>query len=207
MSVTQNKDLNEIYISRKVILSYLNAQNYNTEPYEKYTIAELNVMNLGFEVEDKNDETRKCKVYYHDYLKSIKKTQLQEIISDYYDFDSEKRKKCSLIIILNSVNDTSINFVREIWEKFNEYCVLYDMSSLQYNILEHDFVPLHKKLTSDEKEEIKQKYNISHDSQFPEISMFDPVAKAILLRPGEVCEIQRYDKNSFQSTFYRICVI
>jgi len=50
------------------------------------------------------------------------------------------------------------------------------------------------------------KYNIENDKQLPQISRFDPVAKAILLRPGEVCKIIRYDKISLQNDYYRICV-
>ena len=32
------------------------------------------------------------------------------------------------------------------------------------------------------------------------------VAKVLLLRPGEVCKIQRYDKISFENLYYRVCV-
>jgi DNA-directed RNA polymerase subunit H (RpoH/RPB5) len=28
----------------------------------------------------------------------------------------------------------------------------------------------------------------------------------LLLRPGEVCKIQRYDKISFENLYYRVCV-
>ena len=137
----------------------------------------------------------------------MKKAVLQELINEYYDYDSKDKRLCSLIVIASNVNDTNLNIVREMWEKYGEYCALYDLSSLQYNVIEHKFVPKHLKLNEEQKENIKKKYNILDDSQFPEISMLDPVAKAILLRPGELCEITRYDKISFESTFYRICVI
>ncbi len=53
---------------------------------------------------------------------------------------------------------------------------------------------------------MRTKYNIMNDTQLPEISRFDPVAKAICIRPGEVCEIIRPSKTSIKSTYYRICV-
>ena len=44
-----------------------------------------------------------------------------------------------------------------------------------------------------------------NDTQFPEISRFDPVAQAIGIRPGEVCEILRPSPVSIVAKYYRIC--
>ena len=82
-----------------------------------------------------------------------------------------------------------------------------DLKSLQFNILQHSYVPLHEKLEEKQTQEVFKKYNISHSGQLPEISMFDPVAKVLLMRPNEVCKITRYDKISMENEFYRICVI
>ena len=225
MSLQKSTTLNEIYNSRKILLKYLKKQNFETEKLENFTIAEINAMEqassqqnasallnqLNFEVKSKMNakdtetDVRTCSVVYF-INKAMKKNVLQDIIDDFYDYDCKDKKLCSLIIVASNINDTNMNIVRERWEKYGEYCVLYDLSSLQYNVLEHDFVPSHTKKTEIQKEEIKHKFNITNDSQFPEISMFDPVAKAMLLRPGEVCEIVRYDKISFKNTFYRICV-
>tara|TARA_Y100000389_G_scaffold150309_1_gene149866 strand:+ start:10811 stop:11491 length:681 start_codon:yes stop_codon:yes gene_type:complete len=216
--------LNEIYISRKTLLKYLRNQKYNTKPFDNFTIAEINAMEqtsiqqnapshlnqLNFEVQtepkNKVDKVKTCSVFYHIH-KPMKKSSLQEMINEYYDEEGRDKENCSLIVVLSNINDTNMNIVKEIWEKYKEYCVLYDLSSLQYNILEHTFVPKHIKLTEEQKKMVKLKYNILDDSQIPEISMFDPVGKAMLLRPGELCKIIRYDKISFQNDFYRICVI
>ena len=224
MSVQKSNLINEIYNSRKTLLRYLKRQNYSTENLENFTITEINAMEqasqeqnapplvnqLNFTVKtksSKNDtEEKTCFVLYY-INKTMKKALLEDVINEYYDYDSKDKTLCSIIIIASNINDTNINVVRGMWEKYGQYCVLYDIASLQYNIIEHEYVPKHVKLTQKEKESVKQKYNISNDLQFPEISMFDPVAKAILLRPGELCEITRFDKISFKNTFYRICVI
>ena len=52
---------------------------------------------------------------------------------------------------------------------------------------------------------MRKKYNITSDSELPEISRFDPVAKAIGIRPKEVCEILRPSKTSVITKFYRLC--
>ena len=53
---------------------------------------------------------------------------------------------------------------------------------------------------------IKNKYNIMDDTQFPDISRFDPVAQVIGIRPGQVCEIIRPSKSAIKGYYYRICV-
>ena len=220
MSVQKSNILNELYNSRKTLLKYLKKLNYDTEDLENFTITEINAMEqasqqqnthplvsqLNFSVKLKSDEEQTCLVVYY-INKTMKKALLHDLIDEYYDYDGKDKTLSSLIIVTSNINDTNINVVKEMWEKYGQYCVLYDLASLQYNIIEHEFVPKHVKLTQTEKESVMKKYNISSDSQFPEISMFDPVAKAILMRPGELCEITRYDKISFKSTFYRICVI
>lgn len=223
MSLQKSNTLNEIYNSRKTLLKYLKSQGYDTMNQENFTIAEISAMEqasnqqnshaltsqLNFELKRKKtekDEEKTCAVVYY-VNKAMKKTVLQELIDEYYDYDDKNKSLCSLIIVTTNVNDTNMNIVREMWEKYGEYCVLYDLASLQYNVIEHTFVPKHRKLTEEEKENVMKKYNITNDSQFPEISMFDPVAKAILLRPGDLCEITRYEKISFKNVFYRICVI
>ena len=55
-------------------------------------------------------------------------------------------------------------------------------------------------------DEIKKRYNILNDTMIPEISRFDPVALALLMRPKEICKIIRSSKTSITSEFYRICV-
>jgi DNA-directed RNA polymerase subunit H (RpoH/RPB5) len=57
-----------------------------------------------------------------------------------------------------------------------------------------------------EVKEIMKKYNILEKTQFPEISRFDPVAKIIGLRPGNVCHIIRPSKTAIETNYYRVCI-
>lgn len=67
-------------------------------------------------------------------------------------------------------------------------------------------MPPHRVLTSSEKIEVKNRYNIVNDNEFPELSRFDAVAQAIGIRPGEVCEINRPSKTAISAPYYRICI-
>ena len=40
----------------------------------------------------------------------------------------------------------------------------------------------------------------------PEIGRFDPVAQAIGLRPGELCEIIRSSPTAITTKYYRFCL-
>jgi DNA-directed RNA polymerase subunit H len=97
------------------------------------------------------------------------------------------------------------NTVKHIWESEKIFIILQPLKRLQFNILTHILVPPHRVLSESEKIDIKKRYNIIDDSHFPDISRFDPVAQAIGIRPGEVCEIIRPSKTAISAPYYRIC--
>ena len=213
MSNQKSALIKDIYKSRKNLISYLKKQNYDVENHENFTFSELSVMKqnsnndvnqLDFEVFDK-EEKNKCSVIY--YLKpSIKQTILEDHVREYYE-ENDKNTSILIIITLSSINDTIQKTIRQLWEKFNEYVILFDIPNLLINILVHKYVPEHIKLTDEKKQEVYNQYNILDDKQVPQISAFDPVAKCILLKPGQLCKINRFNKISFNNEFYRICVI
>ena len=137
---------------------------------------------------------------------SIKQSTLENTVLDYYD-ENDSEHSTLIIVTLNPINDSVQKVIKQLWKKYKEYVAIFDIPSLLFNILEHSFVPKHTKLTNEQKKEIYSKFNIKDDSQVPEISIFDPVAKTMLLRPGELCEIIRHDKISFENKFYRVCVV
>ncbi len=213
--------LKDLVLSRRNLITYLKKLNYNVENYENFTINEINVMlcakvskdsdyqvelnQLNMELHDNIDETKKCKVIY--YLKpTIKKGNLEKLVSEYYE-ENDKTKCNFIIIILQPINDTTQKTIKELWENYKEYVVIFDINSLLFNILEHNYVPKHEKLTNTEKQKLYKDMNIRDDSQVPQISILDPMAKVNLLRPGEICRITRIDKISYRNYYYRICVI
>ena len=208
---TSNSDL---YLSRKHLLAYLKSQGYDTDAHDSITMAEINAMNssntssnLDFEVHDKSDDSKKCSIFY--YLKqnqSIKQSVLEDMVMSYYE-ENDKSKCIFIIIIQGTVNDTVQKTIKHLWKKHQEYVVVYEVKHLLVNLLEHSYVPKHEKLTEIEKQALYTSKNILEDKQMPEISMFDPMAKVLLLKPGEVCKIKRYNKISFMDHFYRLCVI
>jgi len=152
-------------------------------------------------------ENNEKKIYIKYYLgKSLRPNNLQEMIDDLFNVEEVLTKKDTLLVVIkDEVNDTLVNTLKHIWESEKIFIILIPLQRLQFNILEHILVPSHRVLSESEKINIKNTYNIIDDNQFPELSRFDPVAKAIGIRPGEVCEIIRPSKTAISAAYYRIC--
>lgn len=214
---TQNSSgvVSSVYKSRKTILELMKKQNYNVEEYENFSVNEVNTMLqnkqldmlLEKSVEDPMTK-RKNKIYIRYYLaKTLRPQNIQEIIDDLFNLEEILTKDDTLMIITkDDLNETLTNLLKHIWEQDEILIVVQCIKRLQFNILDHVLVPTHRVLSNDEVTLVKTKYNIMHDTQFPDISRFDPVAQIIGIRPGQVCEIIRPSKTAITAYYYRICV-
>jgi DNA-directed RNA polymerase subunit H (RpoH/RPB5) len=129
------------------------------------------------------------------------------MIDDLFNVEEVLTKEDTLLIVVkDELNETLTNALMHIWESDKIFIIIIPLQRLQFNILEHTLVPPHRILNEIEKINVKNRYNIINDEQFPQLSRFDPVAKAIGIRPGEVCEITRPSKTAISALYYRICV-
>jgi DNA-directed RNA polymerase subunit H (RpoH/RPB5) len=191
-------------------------QGYNVDDYANFSISEVNSMKTNNQLDmllEKIEENpitkRKSKVYVRYHLsKTIRpNSHLQEMIDDLFNLEEILSKEDTLFIVVKEeVNDTMMQELKHIWEKDGIFIVIENIKRLQFNILDHTLVPEHRLMNESETVEVMQKYNIMNVEQFPEISRFDPVARVICLRPGQVCHIVRPSKTSITSDYYRICV-
>jgi len=139
--------------------------------------------------------------------KAIRPANIQEMIDDLFNIEEMLTKEDTLLIITkDEMNDTLMATLKHIWETDKIFIVVQNIKRLQFNIHEHILVPPHRVISDEERAAIKTKYNITDDVQFPDISRFDPVAQAICLRPGQICEITRPSKTAIQSVYYRLCI-
>jgi DNA-directed RNA polymerase subunit H (RpoH/RPB5) len=129
------------------------------------------------------------------------------MIDDLFILTETLTKKDSLFIIIkDDPNETMINELKHIWESEGIFIVIESIKRLQFNILKHVIVPEHRVMTDKEVKDIMVKYNITHTNQLPDISRFDPVARVIGLRPGQVCHIIRPSKTAIEANYYRVCI-
>jgi DNA-directed RNA polymerase subunit H len=129
------------------------------------------------------------------------------MIDDLFNLEEVLTKDDTLFIIIkDDMNDTIISELKQIWETDGIFIVIENIKRLQFNILNHSLVPEHTIINETEVKEIMQRYNILNKSDFPDISRFDPVARVIGLRPGNVCKIVRPSKTAITTNYYRICI-
>ena len=211
--------ISQVYTSRSVLLELMEKQGYNVSEYQGFSVNEVNTMKTNNQLDmilEKTNNTSKSgettteqpkKIYIKYYLaKALRPNNLQEMIDDLFTVEEILTKNDTLLIVVkDEINETMSNTIKHIWESEKIFIILQPIKRLQFNILNHVLVPPHRVLTQEETIQIKKRYNVMNDGQFPDISRFDPVAKAIGIRPGEVCEIIRPSKTAISAPYYRIC--
>ena len=207
--------ISTVYTSRNIILDLMGKQGYNIEDYSNFSINEVNSMkqnnqlDMLLEKKEENPVTkRKNKIYIRYYLgKTIRPSNLQEMIDDLFNLEEILKKEDTLFIIIkDEINETLTNELKHIWETDGIFIVIENIKRLQFNILEHEMQPKFDIVPESKVVEIMQKYNITDKIQFPDISRFDPVSRALGLRPGQLCHIVRSSKTAIKADYYRICI-
>lgn len=208
--------ISHIYKSRKIVLELMQKQGYNVNDYANFSINEVNSMKQNNQLDmllEKSDEyvtaeNPKNKIYIRFYLSARPAAKnIQEMIDDLFILTETLKKTDTLFIIIkDDPNETLINELKHIWESEGIFIIVESIKRLQFNILEHTLVPPHRVLAESEVIEVMKKYNVVNKTQFPDISRFDPVARVIGLRPGQLCHIIRPSKTAIETNYYRICV-
>ena len=206
--MAQSTHIVEVFKSRNTILSLLEKQGYNVTNYQGSSINEVHSMYQTKQMDmlvTNEENNKKAYIKYH-LNKNLRHTNIYDYIEDLYNLEQILTKQDDLIIVIkDEPNEPLLKILSNIWEQDGIFITVFNITRLQFNILEHTLVPPHRKLLLEEANDIKKKYNITDDSQIPDISRFSPVAQAIGLRPGDLCEIIRPSRTSITSKFYRIC--
>ena len=205
-----SSEISSIYKSRVTILELMRKQKYNTLDYLGFTINEISIMyqtnQLDILLKKENKEDQR-KIYIKYFLnKSLRKNNIDEMVEDLFTLEEILTKNDTLLIIVkDDINETIQTSLKQIWDQEGIFITILTIQKLQFNILEHSLVPSHRIMEKEEIDQVKLKYNIMDNSQWPEISRFDPVAMAIGARPGNICEIIRPNKSSITEIYYRLC--
>ena len=175
-----------------------------------FVINEIDAMFVNQQLDMLFKHSKKATKMYVKYFlntKQIRPQNLDDIIEDLFVIDNVLTKDDTLVIITeDEPNDTLITKLKYLYDHDGIFVVVHNIQRLQFNILEHSLVPPHRVLNDDDVDIIMKRYNITSKVQFPDISRFDPVARVIGLRPGQVCEIIRPSKTAISAPYYRICM-
>jgi len=216
-----SKLITELYKSRNILLDQLLVQGYDTKDYVGVSLQEINIMSNqgGMDMLIKKKETNK-KIYIKYLCCDSKQITIktydnvvEELFNENNDDDNNgiestiNTEDTLMIISMQDINDSLTQRIKESWEMRGYFVIINNLYRLQYNVLNHDLVPKHEVIYDSLRlNEIKAKYYIDDDDKFPTISRFDPIAIAIGIRPGELCEITRPSKTAITTPYYRICI-
>jgi DNA-directed RNA polymerase I, II, and III subunit RPABC1 len=202
-----------IYKSRVVLLNLLKRQGFLVDNYEGAGTHEIHTMKGHDQLDmliTNGTEGRSKRVIYIKYAVTQKLMQrdIHNIVEDLFVLDQalETPENDTLIIVTKySVNDAIVQLLNQLWVQSRYFIVIFTLDQLQFNILEHQYVPKHEILTEEQADGVLRRYNVTSTDQLPNISRYDPVAQAIGIRPGQICKITRPSKTSIISDYYRIC--
>jgi DNA-directed RNA polymerase subunit H (RpoH/RPB5) len=208
--MTTNNRILKLFKSRNTLIDQFDNLDYDISDYSEFSINEIDAMNNHDQL-DMTISHRKTdsKIYVKHYFnsKQINRANLDNLIEDLYNIDNILNKKDTLVIIIDDEpNDTIITRIRYLYDHDGIFVIIHNINRLQYNILNHSFVPKCTILGDTEVVELKKRYNILSNKQLPEISRFDPQALAMCMRPGQICKFNRESSTAMFYDYYRICV-
>lgn len=196
----------DIYHSRNNLIDIMDERGYNVEDYNDFSITEVNAMNKNEQLDlllTNIDETKGRIYIKYNLVKGVRPQNIDDMIEELFDLEEILDKNDELLIITKSEpNETLEKHLEKIWLVKNIYVNIISINRLRFNLLKHSYVPKHELV---DKVEITKKYNIKSESQYPEISRFDPVAVILGIRPGQLCKITRPSMTAIESDYYRLC--
>lgn len=212
--MSETRIIGNIYTSRRIVLELLDNIDYDVEPYMNFSRNEIDAMfavsQLDMLIKHRRDDRKVYVKYFIDITKKqkqIQKKSLDEIIEDLFVIEQVLTKADTLLIIMDTEpNATTLKHLTFLYDKHGIFIVVQNIKGLQFNILRHEKVPRMNILSDEEADDFKHKFHINDLSQLPEISRFDPHAKALCMRPNQIGCIERKSPTSLVTNFYRVCV-
>ena len=200
-----------VFTARAILLKQLAALGYMTRMWNEETPAEIDMRiqnkELNFVLEPSsgmNEGATHVRFHIEKALRHIHITALADELSELAGFD---RNRDTVVLISKDLpNDSVKSALETVYATKGIYIIVRALQELQFNILEHKLVPKQSKLTAAQTQQLQTKFRIRDiRKQLPGISRFDPAARAIQLRPGQVVKILRPSVNAGYTNYYRVC--
>jgi DNA-directed RNA polymerase subunit H (RpoH/RPB5) len=205
-----------IYKSRITLLELLKRQGMDVSNYEGVGTHEVHTMKehdqLDMLLSSEGSDATKRTVYVKYFISQrLSPREIHNIVDDLFNLDEvlvSPEHDTLIIVTKHAANETITQLLNQMWSQSGYFIIVFTLDQLQFNILNHQYVPRHEILTPEQTVAVIQRFNIAGSGsadQLPNISRYDPVAQAIGIRPGEICKIIRPSKTSITSDYYRVC--
>ena len=192
-----------IYNSRQNVLEIMEYNGFNIDRYKGFSINEIAAMikQLDMLLENKDGH----KVYIRYFLDTLNAPQIGAMAEELFEVTNTLVPATDVLYIISKSRPTDAIFkeVKNIWNTRKILVVVEHIQQLQFNILKHSLAFTPTILSQPEVDELNKKYAYN---KLASISRFDPIARAICLRPGQVVKFMRPSETAILAPFYRRCV-
>ena len=193
-----------IYNARNNLLAILKTRGFDVSEYDGYNIGHVGTMAENGQLDLLLTSSAGNKIFVKYNLDS--KPNLAIMVEEFFNEEAILRPQDDLLVIIkDEVNDGLQELMEHLWDTQGVYVSVINIQRLQFNLLKHFDVPEFSVLGEAEREQLLAKYSIT-PKQLPEIRRFDPVAVALGLRPGAICQIKRGSKAALSANNYRVCI-
>lgn len=216
--------IQNIYKSRFTILEMLEDRGYDVNKYKNFTVDEVNVW---FNQSTKNKSSALTKPGPLDLLiekEGMPKTyikyrleryrankpvikQIEKIYSNEEDVGVLNKDDTLVLIVIENMNQL-LNLEKPLANLYDEYGYFvqaFNLDILQINITKSYLTSPHRILNTKESEELLERLDAKKED-LPIIRRLDAMAKYYAMKPGDICEIQRFTETSGIGYYYRHCV-
>lgn len=205
--------------SRATLLQLLEKRGYDTTPYRNIspeqilTLAEGHPRALDIIVKKREDSDAPCDraVVVHSLQMSLRLKLdgwIKELFARGADGSDQSRVKQTddIIVILNEpYNEAFDKMSIQMWQRQKVRMIFLHIKQVVVNLMEHQLVPPHRKLTKDETKVELERLSVTEKSQLPLIKHHDIQARLLGLVPGDIVEVLRPSPTAGVMRVLRIC--
>eukprot|EP01039_Chlorochromonas_danica_P011418 gene11418-12764_t len=205
-------DVYRLFVLRTHLLDQLAALGYDTSPYRQFTENDVDIL-LHTDQSDMlvthSASQRRVWVRYK-LGQLLNKKRLSAHIDEAFavlQADAPDAYHDTLLIIADrAINESLQHHLMAQYERDRHFVVVRAVPDLLFNLLTNRATPFFVRPVEPAEQSRVLAEHQTDTTTLPEISRFDPLAMALLLRPGQVLESRRGSPTALEVTEYSMCV-
>ncbi len=201
-----------VFTARAIRLAQLESLGYKVGHLQGMSPADVDRQmqdqELSFVVSGTSAAQRPVHVRFH-IDKALRQVHINTLAEEFRELDGFDVTRDTVVLISKDLpNDSVRAAVVSARASGGPHIIIQALAELQFNVLTHRDVPPHRAMGAAEIKAFREKYGLTAQGglrKLAGISQFDPVARAMLFRPGTVCEITRPSVSAGSCVYYRLC--
>lgn len=213
--IAKEKDITRLFRIRRTILEMLSDRGYAVLHTEEDLLQPRKVFESEYEAQNydkesltllrqKADDDKDQICVLFPQVEKNKKAGIK-IIRDIYQKMHKDGLRHAIVILDIGPSPIAKREIMQLNAAGHSRMEIFVENELLVNITEHEMVPKHEVLSTEDKMILLRLYKVK-ESQLPRIQKTDPVARYFGLTHGIVVKITRYSESALRTVSYRICV-